>query len=112
VEVTVDARLEGDHGYTLPRASELSLLEPLGEANPEPVFEVDAELVRAEIVGNDHLKLSLRAGGGELSAFGFEMGAKRAELLSPRVRVWGALRPDTYRGNERVELRLMHVEAI
>ncbi|HEY6880085.1 MAG TPA: single-stranded-DNA-specific exonuclease RecJ [Polyangiales bacterium] len=110
--VNVDARLAGDHGYPLPKASELGLLEPLGEANPEPVFEAEAELVRAEIVGSDHLKLSLRAGGGELSAFGYEMGARRADLLTSRVRAWGALRPDTYRGNERVELRLLHVEAL
>ncbi|HEX5660372.1 MAG TPA: single-stranded-DNA-specific exonuclease RecJ [Polyangiales bacterium] len=110
--VHVDAKLAGDHGYTLPRASELGLLEPLGEGNPEPVFEIEAELVRAEIVGSDHLKLSLRAGGGELSAFGFEMGAHRANLLTPRVRAWGSLRADTYRGNERVELRLLQVEAV
>jgi single-stranded-DNA-specific exonuclease len=110
--VSVDAKLAGDHGYQLPRASELSLLEPLGEANPEPVFEAEAELVRAEIVGNDHLKLSLRTGGGELSAFGFEMGSQRANLLTPRVRIWGSLRPDTWRGNERVELRILRVEAV
>ncbi len=110
--VTVDAKLAGDHGYALPRASELSLLEPLGEANPEPVFEAEAELVRAEIVGGDHLKLSLRTGGGELSAFGFEMGAQRANLLTQRVRAWGSLRADTWRGNDRVELRLLHVEPL
>jgi single-stranded-DNA-specific exonuclease len=109
--VQVDAKLT-EHGYTLPRASELSLLEPLGESNPEPIFEAEAELVRAEIVGSDHLKLSLRTGGGELSAFGFEMGSHRANLLTPKVRVWGSLRPDTWRGNDRVELRLLHVEAI
>jgi single-stranded-DNA-specific exonuclease len=108
--VSVDARLEGDHGYALPRASELSLLEPLGEANPEPVFEAYAELLRADVVGSDHLKLTLRAGGGELGAFGFELGPQKALLQTPRVRVWGSLRPDTYRGNERVELRILHVE--
>jgi single-stranded-DNA-specific exonuclease len=108
-EVSVDARFD-DHGYRLPRATELTLLEPLGEANPEPMFEVQGEVVRADEVGEGHLKLSLRVGERELSAFGYELAARRPALAS-RTRVYGHLRPDTYRGGESVELRLVHVEA-
>lgn len=107
-EVHVDARIDG-LGYGVPSAPELSLLEPLGESNPEPVFEAQAELVRAEVVGADHLKLALRIGAREVSAFGFELGAQKLQL-GPQVRVFGALRPDTYRGGDRVELRILHVE--
>jgi single-stranded-DNA-specific exonuclease len=107
-EVHVDARIDG-LGYGVPSGGELSLLEPLGEANPEPVFEAQAEVVRAEVVGSDHLKLALRIGAREVSAFGFELGARRAEL-GTQVRVYGQLRPDTYRGGDRVELRILHIE--
>jgi single-stranded-DNA-specific exonuclease len=108
-EVLVDAHIDGNI-YTLPTASELSLLEPLGEANPEPVFQVRGELLRADVVGQDHLKLTLRIGARELSAFGYELGAKKAEL-GERIRAYGPLRPDTYRGGDRVEMRILHVHS-
>lgn len=107
-EVGVDARIDGE-GYRLPSASELVLLEPLGESNPEPIFEARGEVVRADEVGEGHLKLSLRVGNRELSAFGYELAARRPAVAS-KVRVFGHLRPDTYRGGETVELRLLDVE--
>lgn len=109
-QVSVDARIDGE-AYALPGAAELSLLEPLGEANPEPVFELQGELLRADVVGSDHLKLALRVGARELSAFGFELGAQKA-ALGGRVRLFGALRADTYRGGDRVELRILHAENV
>ena len=33
-------------------------------------------------------------------------------LLGNQVRIYGNLRPDTYRGGDRVELRIMHVESV
>ncbi|MEY4512054.1 MAG: hypothetical protein RLZZ450_4176 [Pseudomonadota bacterium] len=107
-EVSVDARIDGA-GYAVPGGAELSLLEPLGEGNPEPVFEACGELVRADVVGADHLKLSLQIGSREVSAFGYELGGLKMGL-GGSVRVYGALRPDTYRGGDRVELRILHVE--
>lgn len=107
-DVLVDACIDGN-AYVLPAASELALLEPLGEANPEPVFEAQGELLRAEIVGENHLKLALRVGARELSAFGYQLGELRPSL-GARVRLFGHLRPDTYRGGDRVELRILHVE--
>jgi single-stranded-DNA-specific exonuclease len=100
----IAARL-GDGHYAPPLASELMLLEPLGERNPEPVFEVVGDVVRAQVVGDGHLKLSLQVGGRELSAFGYQQGAL-AEQLVGRVCVRGTLRPDGFRGGEHIELRL------
>jgi single-stranded-DNA-specific exonuclease len=101
---TLVTRLGEEH-YAPPRASELMLLEPLGERNPEPVFEVVGEVLRAQVVGDGHLKLSLQVAGRELSAFGYQQGAL-AEGLSGRVCARGTLRPDGYRGGEHIELRL------
>ncbi|MFT3921519.1 MAG: single-stranded-DNA-specific exonuclease RecJ [Myxococcales bacterium] len=107
-EIAVDARIDGE-GYRLPVAPELVLLEPLGECNPEPVFEARGEVVRADEVGEGHLKLTLRIGARELPAFGYELAARRPALAT-RVRAFGHLRPDTYRGGQCVELRLLDLE--
>ncbi|HEX6245524.1 MAG TPA: single-stranded-DNA-specific exonuclease RecJ [Polyangiales bacterium] len=100
----IAARL-GDGHYVPPLASELMLLEPLGERNPEPVFEVLGDVVRAQVVGEGHLKLSLQVAGRELSAFGYQQGALADQLVG-RVCVRGTLRPDGFRGGEHIELRL------
>lgn len=110
VETEVDARL-GDGLYALPSASELMLLEPLGEKNPEPIFEVTGDVLRAQVVGDGHLKLSLLVAGRELSAFGYQLGAQAAALVG-RIRARGALRPDSFRGGEHIELRLEHCEPL
>jgi single-stranded-DNA-specific exonuclease len=107
----IDARL-GDGHYAPPRASELMLLEPLGETNPEPRYEVLGELLQAQVVGDGHLKLNLRVAGRELGAFGYQLGAQLGQeqnLCGAQVRVLGALRADGYRGGEHVELRIEHV---
>jgi single-stranded-DNA-specific exonuclease len=109
-EIAVDARF-GDHGYRLPRAPELSLLEPLGEDNPEPVFEVEGQVARADVVGDGHLKIHVRVGERELAAFGYELAAHKPELAAP-VRVYGHLRPDGYRGGDAVELRILDLAPI
>jgi single-stranded-DNA-specific exonuclease len=112
--LAVDARL-GDGHYAPPRASELMLLEPLGETNPEPVYEAVGDLVHAQVVGEGHLKLNLRVAGHDLSAFGYQLGTQlgpEPELLRGRVRVIGALRPDGYRGGDHVELRIHEVAPV
>jgi single-stranded-DNA-specific exonuclease len=112
--LAVDARL-GDGHYTPPRASELMLLEPLGETNPEPIYEVIGDLVSAQVVGEGHLKLSLRVAGRDLSAFGYQLGTQLGpdpSALRGRVRVVGALRPDSFRGGEQIELRIQVVSVL
>jgi single-stranded-DNA-specific exonuclease len=100
----------GEGHFALPNASELMLLEPLGERNPEPVFEVVGELVRAQVVGEGHLKLSVNVLGRELGAFGYQLG-DHAATLAGQVRVCGTLRPDGFRGGEAIELRIEEVAA-
>ncbi|MCB9593594.1 MAG: single-stranded-DNA-specific exonuclease RecJ [Sandaracinaceae bacterium] len=100
----IDVVIGGD--YPLPTATELAALEPVGEGNAEPLFLLEgAEILETKIVGQGHLKLSLRAGGRVLTAFGWEMGDLAAELGST-VDVHGSLRPDTWRGGDAIELRI------
>jgi single-stranded-DNA-specific exonuclease len=101
----------GEGQFALPNASELMLLEPLGEKNPEPVFEVIGDLTRAQVVGDGHLKLTINVLGRELSAFGYQLGAQAAGLAG-QVRLRGTLRPDGFRGGEAVELRIEQVSTL
>jgi single-stranded-DNA-specific exonuclease len=101
----VDVVVGGEH-FTLPTARELLLLEPVGEANREPVFMLErARVEHSSIVGRGHLKLGLRLGEQLVSAFGLELG-ERLPAKGSVLDLVGALRIDGYRGNGSLELRL------
>jgi single-stranded-DNA-specific exonuclease len=54
---------------------ELSLLEPFGFGNPEPLMASKAlAVVSPRTVGNRHLKMRLKRGSLSLDAIGFDMG--------------------------------------
>lgn len=106
----IDVALDGKN-FVLPLASELARFEPLGAANREPIFLVpDARVEDANAVGEGHLKLALRFGGGRLRCFGWEM-ASELERIGKHVSVIGTLRPDDWVGGEAVELRLAAIQS-
>jgi len=106
----VDVVVGGEGGYPMPPAADLARLEPLGEANAEPVFLVtDARVESSSVVGRGHLKLKLRAGGVQLSGFGRDMGSRLPEV-GRSIAAVGALYPDSWIGGEQVELRLLDFE--
>ncbi len=56
---------------------ELSLLEPYGVSNREPVFGAkDINVLDRRIVGENHLKMRLGQGETSLDTIGFSMGDK------------------------------------
>jgi single-stranded-DNA-specific exonuclease len=96
--------------FSLPTATDLGLLEPLGEANAEPLFCVpEARVVTRKVIAGAHLKLGLRVGAASLTAFGYDLAALPVEQGST-IKAWGNLRPDTWAGGERIELRLLDLE--
>jgi single-stranded-DNA-specific exonuclease len=106
----IDVALDGA-AYTLPRASELALLEPLGAANGEPTFAVHGATVEdAQPVGDGNLKMMVRFAGGRLRCFGWEM-AGELHRIGKTIDVIGSLRPDDWRGNDQVELRLIEIRS-
>ena len=93
--------------FEVPPARDLAALEPLGEANPEPLWLVaGARVLQSGVVGEGHLKLVLRVGRQTVNAFGFQLGP-RAPGLDTTVDVLGQLRADAWRGGEAVELRVV-----
>ena len=106
----VDVALDVDH-FEVPSATDLSQLEPFGAGNAEPVFFVpDARVQESGIVAGEHLKLELRVGSRTLRAFGYDMAAVPI-TVGAKVRAIGHLRPDNWVGGDRVELRLLELEA-
>ncbi|NOY93738.1 MAG: single-stranded-DNA-specific exonuclease RecJ [Deltaproteobacteria bacterium] len=100
----MDAEVDGR--ASLPMASELASLEPLGQGNPAPRFALtSAEITERRVVGDGHLKLSLDVGGVRIGAFGPRMG-ELAKRLPKRPVPYGQLAPDSYRGGAALELSI------
>jgi single-stranded-DNA-specific exonuclease len=94
---------------SLPEVSEqlfrrLEELAPFGRNNPEPIFLFDGiSYTRpAQLFGKGHVKLFVRAEGGEIEAVGF--GLAEHNWSKPPSRLAGLLDWDDYRS--RVQLRI------
>lgn len=88
--------------------TELAKLEPFGNGNPEPLFRLrGARISTARIVGKNHLKLRLSAGGRTLDAIAWKQGDLEP-LLHPGRAVELVVNVDRseFSGVETVELRV------
>jgi len=60
---------------------EISMLEPFGYGNPEPVFGCrELEVVSPRVVGRNHLKMKLKANSLSVDSIGFGMGDRMEEV--------------------------------
>jgi single-stranded-DNA-specific exonuclease len=96
-------------------ARELERLGPFGAGNPEPMLVIRRlQILSARVVGNNHLKLSLRNNGsGVLDAIGFRLGSLESHGLAPTdtVDFVGALEINAWNGTERAQFRLKDLRA-
>jgi len=93
---------------TFALVNELDALAPFGYGNPEPVLGArDLEVINARVVGNNHLKVKLRAGNCAHDAIGWGMGAL-AEFASTEGRVDAAFAAtvNEWNGSKLVQLNL------
>lgn len=75
-KIKIDTSIEAQE-ITLENAHQLSLLEPFGVDNPEPVFKFEnAKIAEINAVGSDnsHLKLKIENNGVRVNAIAFKMG--------------------------------------
>jgi single-stranded-DNA-specific exonuclease len=91
---------------------------PFGAGNPEPVLAFpNHTLVYADVVGEQHLRVRLRAGDGAiLNAIAFRaadrpFGRALTEARGRSVHAAGSLAIDRWQGAERVQLRLIDIAA-
>ena len=105
-----DGPLAGaDIGLALAR--ELRRAGPWGQGFPEPLFDGEFEVLESRVVGETHMKLSLRAGGvtEPLDAIAFNAidywpsGAKHVRLAYKLDVNW-------FRGRETAQLVVEHAE--
>ncbi|GLK75199.1 single-stranded-DNA-specific exonuclease [Methylopila jiangsuensis] len=99
---------------TLDLARDLERAGPFGSGAPEPVLALAAHtLSSADVVGQGHLRLRLRAGdGASVSGVAFraadsDLGRGLIASRGARVHVAGSLGVDRWGGQERVSLRVI-----
>jgi single-stranded-DNA-specific exonuclease len=102
--LSIDARLPLEE-VSSSLVSELERLEPHGSGNPRPVFiDEDIAVASHRIVGERHLKLTLRRGDGKLTeAIAFRMG-ERASSLPPVIDLVYGIERDRWEGRERLQI--------
>jgi single-stranded-DNA-specific exonuclease len=96
----------------LPLARELRGAGPWGQGFPEPVFDGEFEVVSARVVGETHLKLSLRAAGRDEPLDGIAFNAVDSWPNGAKhVRLVYKLDVNWFRGRETAQLIVEHAEA-
>lgn len=113
--LVVDAALSA-RGVSLDLLRRVEKAGPFGQGNPEPVFALpELRLTDAMVVGERHLRARFRAGDGaslETIAFRSVGGPLGDALLKGRgdlFHVAARLSPNSFRGVERVEARLVDI---
>ena len=100
---------------TLDLALQLQEAGPWGQLFPEPLFDNHFEILDQRLVGQHHLKLTLRheAGGDVIDAIAFNVDL--AEWPNHRARILHAaykLDVNTYRGRRTVQLMITAMQAM
>ena len=110
--LTLDA-VVSPAGATPGLVRDIALAGPFGAGNPEPILAVpDAQVVFADVVGKDHVRLRLAGGdGARLDAIAFrtadtDLGRALLGARGKRIHAAGRLRAEEWNGRVRVQLHL------
>ena len=105
----VDSEVRLDE-VTLRLLQEIETLHPFGAGNPEPMFAGKRlEIMNARVVGEKHLKMTLRQGRSlPFDSIGFGMKSLEEQGLSLRTPVDVAFTPELnhWNGLDRIQLRI------
>jgi single-stranded-DNA-specific exonuclease len=105
----VDSEVRLDE-VTLRLLQEIGTLHPFGAGNPEPMFAGRRlEIMNARVVGEKHLKLTLRQGRSlAFDGIGFGMKSLETQGVSLRTPVDVAFTPELnhWNGYDRIQLRI------
>lgn len=106
-EIMIDALLRPEE-ITPELLEARKTLMPFGMGNNEPVFMLESvEIVRHDILKDQHLKLRIRAGNRLFDAIGFGMAARLPE--SNLVDLAFVAENNLWKGQERLQLRLKDI---
>ena len=91
---------------------DLELLEPFGEGNKMPLFQISnvkITSVRALSEGK-HLKISVKDENKQIDAIGFNIGNLSSEYsIGSKVDLLGSLEINNYRGMENIQINLKDI---
>jgi len=103
IELMTDGMLEASE-ITLKNAELLRGASPWGQGFEEPIFYGDFELIEQKIVGEKHLKCTLKLVGASSIFEGIAFF--QAKLESKQVKVAYKLNVNSFRGNESLQLMI------
>lgn len=87
-----------------------SALEPFGEGNPVPVFAVkNAAIVDSKVLKGKHVALTLRHGGRQFRAIGFNMAPPRSGTKMLDLAL--TLAENEWNGEKRVNALIADIRA-
>jgi len=116
LDVRSDVTLPDFSKCTEGNVSELSLLEPYGNGNPEPVFEFPGLTVtsrRTMGADNQHVKYRfLDQKGQSMEMIAFNKADEFTAEIGAEVTAWGELDINEWNGRRAVEGRLLKLQAI
>jgi len=108
--ITVDGTLPLN-AVTAGAITGLSLLEPLGEANPPPTFFARVTVSREtqKVIKGAHLSFEAAAGPAKFRAFGYNFAPDGEPLPAGQYGLAFSPTIDSWRGRKRAELRLHYI---
>ena len=90
---------------------ELSALAPYGEGNPMPVFLFTNNAAGGQIVGNNHLRLTLSHQRGRMDAIGYGLGDRLTQLNLNHLQIAASPTINFYRDRRSVQLRIVDIRS-
>lgn len=112
-KLCTDGHLAQDE-FSLSFIAQLEQLGPWGQGFEAPIFEGVFEIAEFQWLKDVHLKLHLQTVDGNIiEAIGFNLKDKVKEVyLSQKVRLAYSLEKNEFRGNTRLQLRIIHIECL
>ena len=108
IELLTDGKLEASE-ITLKNAELLRQASPWGQGFEEPIFYGDFELLEQKIVGEKHLKCTLKLIGNSSIFEGIAFFQEK--LKSKKARVAYKLNVNSFRGNKSLQLMIESIES-
>lgn len=110
---TLEATLDSDgelapHEFDRAHAEALREGGPWGQGFPEPLFDGEFEVLDWRVVGERHLRLSLRREGVRAPLVAIHFGGWSGEAPPARLHLAYRLTADDYRGGDAIQLIVEH----
>lgn len=107
-----DVVLRNFSGLTEELFAEISLLEPFGDGNTEPIFEITAQISGRRVLKEKHLSLILKdAFGKEMKMMAFHAPEDwKATKTGDKVKVQFTLSKNEFRGKTAIEGNIISLE--